>query len=95
MAAPLKTAENPSDIAAAMNAIGREAKAAARVLALAPAEQKNRALKAMAAAVRSGKSEILSANAEDMKDGKANPTDPTYTGLDVCTPDTADTCIGK
>ncbi len=32
---------------------------------------------------------------KDMKDGKANPTDPTYTGLDVCTPDTADTCIGK
>jgi ribose transport system substrate-binding protein len=32
---------------------------------------------------------------KDMKDGKAGPTDPTYTGLDVCTPDTADTCIGK
>jgi ribose transport system substrate-binding protein len=32
---------------------------------------------------------------KDMKDGKANPTDPTYTGLDVCTPETADTCIGK
>ena len=27
------------------------------------------------------------------KDGK-NPEDPTYTGLDVCTPETADTCIG-
>jgi ribose transport system substrate-binding protein len=23
------------------------------------------------------------------------PADPTYTGLDVCTPETADTCIGK
>ena len=23
-----------------------------------------------------------------------NPQDPTYTGLDVCTPETADTCIG-
>ena len=54
-----------------MNAIGRDAKAAARVLAIAPTEQKNRALTAMAAAIRSGKSEILSANAEDMKDGKA------------------------
>lgn len=32
---------------------------------------------------------------KDMKDGKGNPTDPTYTGLDVCTPETADTCIGK
>ena len=28
-----------------------------------------------------------------VKDGK-NPEDPTYTGLDVCTPETADTCIG-
>ncbi len=28
-----------------------------------------------------------------VKDGK-NPTDPTYTGLDVCSPETADTCIG-
>ena len=31
----------------------------------------------------------------DMKDGKAPPADPTYTGLDVCTPETADTCIAK
>src|SRR6202046_2164761 len=31
---------------------------------------------------------------KDMKDGKPAPADPTYTGLDVCTPKTADTCIG-
>ena len=31
----------------------------------------------------------------DMKDGKAAPADPSYTGLDVCTPETADTCIAK
>jgi ribose transport system substrate-binding protein len=31
---------------------------------------------------------------KDMKDGKPAPTDPTYTGLDVCTPKTADTCVG-
>ncbi len=30
----------------------------------------------------------------DMKNGKPAPADPTYTGLDVCTPETADTCIG-
>jgi ribose transport system substrate-binding protein len=30
----------------------------------------------------------------DMKEGKPAPHDPTYTGLDVCTPKTADTCIG-
>lgn len=32
---------------------------------------------------------------KDMKDGKAAPSDPTYTGLDVCTPENVDTCIGK
>jgi len=32
---------------------------------------------------------------KDIKDGKAAPADPTYTGLDVCTPETADTCIAK
>jgi ribose transport system substrate-binding protein len=31
---------------------------------------------------------------KDIKDGKAPPADPTYTGLDVCTPDNADTCVG-
>jgi ribose transport system substrate-binding protein len=31
----------------------------------------------------------------DMKEGKAPPADPSYTGLDVCTPETADTCIAK
>ena len=31
---------------------------------------------------------------KDMKDGKPAPADPTYTGLDVCTPATADTCVG-
>jgi ribose transport system substrate-binding protein len=31
---------------------------------------------------------------KDMKDGKPAPADPTYTGLDVCTPSTADTCVG-
>ena len=31
---------------------------------------------------------------KDIKDGKPAPKDPTYTGLDVCTPETADTCVG-
>jgi ribose transport system substrate-binding protein len=31
---------------------------------------------------------------KDIKDGKAPPKDPTYTRLDVCTPQTANTCIG-
>jgi ribose transport system substrate-binding protein len=32
---------------------------------------------------------------KDVKDGKAPPADPTYTGLDVCTSKTVDTCIAK
>ncbi|MBN9508101.1 MAG: substrate-binding domain-containing protein [Alphaproteobacteria bacterium] len=31
---------------------------------------------------------------KDMKDGKGAPKDPTYTGLDVCTPKNANTCVG-
>ena len=31
---------------------------------------------------------------KDIHDGKAPPADPTYTGLDVCTPKNADTCVG-
>ena len=31
----------------------------------------------------------------DMAAGKAAPKDPTYTGLDVCTPETVATCIAK
>ena len=30
----------------------------------------------------------------DIKKNGKNPADPTYTGLDVCTPETAKTCIG-
>jgi glutamate-5-semialdehyde dehydrogenase len=71
MSAPLKTADNTNDIAATMRDIGRHAKAAARVLALAQAAQKDRALGAMAAAIRAGKSDILDANAEDIRDARS------------------------
>jgi glutamate-5-semialdehyde dehydrogenase len=52
-------------------AIGREAKAAARVLALAPAEQKNRALRAAAATLRAHTEIILETNAGDRKAAEA------------------------
>lgn len=32
---------------------------------------------------------------KDIKEGKAPPKDPTYTGLDVCTPQNVNTCVGK
>ena len=31
---------------------------------------------------------------KDIAEGKPAPEDPTYTGLDVCTAETADTCVG-
>src|SRR6476660_5319507 len=70
MTAPLKTIDGSGDIAATMSDIGRRAKAAARVLALAATAQKDRALAGMASAIRASKSEILAANAEDLADGK-------------------------
>ena len=71
MSAPLKSIEGSSDIAAAMGEIGQRARAAARALALTPADQKNRALGAMAAAVRAQSSLILAANAEDVAEARA------------------------
>ena len=70
MSAPLKSIEGSGDIAAAMAEIGRRARAAARTLALASVDQKNRALGAMAAAVRAQASEILAANAEDVAEAR-------------------------
>ncbi|MFY9686146.1 MAG: glutamate-5-semialdehyde dehydrogenase [Pseudolabrys sp.] len=71
MSAPLKSIEGSSDIAAAMAEIGRRARAAARALALAPADQKNRALGSMAAAIRAQAPVILAANAEDVAEARA------------------------
>ena len=70
MTAPLKSIEGSGDIAAAMGEIGRRARAAARVLALASAEQKNRALQFMAAAIRAQVSPILAANTEDVAEAR-------------------------
>jgi glutamate-5-semialdehyde dehydrogenase len=54
-------------VADLMQGIGRAARAAARVLALAPTEQKNRALRAAAAALRAQRIKILAANDSDMR----------------------------
>ena len=75
MTAPLKSIDGTGDSAALgimMAGIGRDARAAARVLALAPAAQKNRALAAMASHIRAGKTAILAANAEDIAAAQAS-----------------------
>jgi glutamate-5-semialdehyde dehydrogenase len=58
-------------VADLMRGIGRAAREAALVLALAPTDQKNRALRAAAAALRSRRLEILAANDKDMAEAAA------------------------
>jgi glutamate-5-semialdehyde dehydrogenase len=70
MTAPLKTVEG-SDIATLMHDIGRQAKSAARALALAETARKDDALAAMAQAIRGRKDDILAANAQDLVEAKA------------------------
>jgi glutamate-5-semialdehyde dehydrogenase len=62
------TQESVADL---MRGIGRAAREAALVLALAPTEQKNRALRAAAAALRSRRLEIAAANDKDMAEAAA------------------------
>ncbi|CUA92753.1 glutamate-5-semialdehyde dehydrogenase [Pannonibacter indicus] len=61
-----------SSITALMADLGKRARAAARKLSLAPEEQKNRALRAMASAVREATPAILAANARDVETMTAN-----------------------
>src|SRR6202040_2794640 len=73
MNAPLKAIDGPgtAKLEATMRDIGRDARRAARALALAPAAQKNRALAAMAKAIRGSQAAILAANREDLAAAKA------------------------
>ena len=58
------------DVGLVMQEVGRRARAAARKIALAPAEQRNAALLAMAGALRTRAPRILAANAQDLVDGQ-------------------------
>jgi glutamate-5-semialdehyde dehydrogenase len=78
MNAPLKAVGNPDKLEATMRDIGREARVAARALALAPASRKNRALAAMAKALRQSRTPILAANAEDVAEAKASGATPAF-----------------
>jgi glutamate-5-semialdehyde dehydrogenase len=71
MNAPLKAVTTPDSLEATMLELGRTARAAAHTLALATPERKNRALSAMAAAIRNAQAAILAANAEDVAEAKS------------------------
>src|ERR1700686_5155879 len=72
MNAPLKAIDGPgkAKLEATMRDIGREARLAAHALALGPAARKNRALAAMAKAIRGSQAAILTANREDLAAAK-------------------------
>src|SRR3979411_2569790 len=66
MTAPLKAIDGNPDLPGLMTELAARARAAARVLALASPEHKNRALDAIAHAIRSNAPAILADNAEDV-----------------------------
>jgi glutamate-5-semialdehyde dehydrogenase len=68
----LKAVDAGADLTSLMTDLAQSARAAARVLAVAPTEQKNRALDAMERAIRDGAPAILKANAEDVAEVRAN-----------------------
>jgi glutamate-5-semialdehyde dehydrogenase len=70
MTAPLKSIDGPADLPSLMAELAAHARAAARVLALASIEQKNRALDAMERAIRADAPAILAANAEDVAEAR-------------------------
>jgi glutamate-5-semialdehyde dehydrogenase len=63
------------DIKAYMLGIGREARTASRLMARADTKSKNRALTAMAHAIRRDAKSLLAANSKDMESARANKLD--------------------
>ncbi|GGG50522.1 glutamate-5-semialdehyde dehydrogenase [Chelatococcus composti] len=78
MSESLRVISGSDDIAALMHDIGRRARAAARALAIAPAEIKSRALTEAAAALRADRAAILAANAEDVAEARRNGQTASY-----------------
>jgi glutamate-5-semialdehyde dehydrogenase len=76
MNAPLKAVSSSGTLEATMRGIGRELRQAARALALASASQKNRALAAMAKAVRGSRAAIIAANSDDLAEAKSAGATP-------------------
>jgi glutamate-5-semialdehyde dehydrogenase len=71
MPAAAQELEPETEVRSAMRSIGADARAAARVLANASAEHKNRALTAAARILRERKADVLAANARDLAAAKA------------------------
>jgi glutamate-5-semialdehyde dehydrogenase len=68
----------PGDIKLYMEDVGRRARAASRIVARADTAAKNRALNAMAAAVRGDREKLLAANAQDVAAARAAGKDTAF-----------------
>jgi glutamate-5-semialdehyde dehydrogenase len=86
MTASLKAIDGSAELTSLMTELAASARAAARVLALASAEQKNQALEAMERAIRAGADKILAANAEDVAEAKAGGATPAFVDRLTLTP---------
>ncbi|BCT76458.1 gamma-glutamyl phosphate reductase [Sinomonas cyclohexanicum] len=64
----------PAEVEAAVHAIGDRARAASRVMARANRAWKDRALRAIGAALKAKEAQILAANAKDLEAGRENGT---------------------
>jgi glutamate-5-semialdehyde dehydrogenase len=71
-----RAARESGSLKTTMTRLGREARAAARMLAHADTATKNRALAAMARIMRARKNELLAANARDMDEARAEKLAP-------------------
>ena len=75
------------DLAERMDALGRAAREASRVLAMSDGETRDRALRAAAAAIRARQEPMLAANAEDVAAGKARGLSAALVDRLALTPD--------
>lgn len=71
----ITTCTESMDITSYMTELGKQARAAARLIATANSDTKNAALLAIARAIDSHRNDLLAANASDMENGRANGLD--------------------
>ena len=90
MTAPLKAIDGNADLTELMTVLAARARGAARVLSLAPAEQKNKALEAIEHAIRTNSAAILAANAEDVAEVRANGATSAFVDRLTLTPSRID-----
>jgi glutamate-5-semialdehyde dehydrogenase len=78
------------DVAAYMHGVGEAARAASRALARADTAAKDRALAAMAAAIRRDAAKLMAANAEDVRAARAAGHDPAFVDRLALSPKTVE-----